>query len=113
MPFPIPDSPFPAPATPDATIDLGRAERCGFPEVVYGPGKRPETVAEIFAVQQAHGQACLATRVDAEQAAAVRSRFPQAIWNDLARTIRLESPGGQEPPAGLVAVLTAGTTDRP
>ncbi|HEX6986269.1 MAG TPA: nickel pincer cofactor biosynthesis protein LarB [Planctomycetaceae bacterium] len=98
--------------TPDATIDLARADRCGFPEVVYGPGKRPETVAEIFAVQQSHGQACLATRVDAEQVEAVRNRFPQAIANDVARTVRLAAPGRHEPPTGFVAVLTAGTTDR-
>ncbi|MGC1273066.1 MAG: nickel pincer cofactor biosynthesis protein LarB [Planctomycetaceae bacterium] len=80
--------------TSDATIDLARADRCGFPEVVYGPGKRPETVAEIFAVQQSHGQACLATRVDADQTEAVRNRFPQAIANEIARTIRLPAPVG-------------------
>jgi len=143
--------------TPEATIDLARAERCGFPEVVYGPGKRAETIAEIFAVQQAHGQACLATRLDAEQIAFVHARFPQAIVNEVARTIRLPAPEpaarvagpkpegrGPEPAAsegeassgapslrghrraplgpathaeestaGFVAVLTAGTTDRP
>jgi NCAIR mutase (PurE)-related protein len=99
--------------TSDATIDLGRADRCGYPEVVYGPGKRPETVAEIFAVQQRHGQACLATRLDAEQVEAVRNHFPEAIANDVAHTVRLAAPGGQEKPAGFVAVLTAGTTDRP
>jgi NCAIR mutase (PurE)-related protein len=122
-------------ATSDATIDLARADRCGFPEVVYGPGKPSEAIAEIFDVQQSHGQACLATRVDAEQIAAVRRRFPQAIVNEAARTVRLAAPvRGQvereestatvddplnprpstlNPQTGFVAVLTAGTTDRP
>ena len=108
--------------TSEATIDLARAERCGFPEVVYGPGKRPETIAEIFAVQQAHGQACLATRLDAEQIAFVHSKFPHAVVNEVARTIRLPAPQGSPPLRGgpsasetrttFVAVLTAGTTDR-
>ena len=105
--------------TRDATIDLARADRCGFPEVVYGPGKPPEAIAEIFAVQQSHGQACLATRVDSEQIAAVRHRFPHAIVNDVGRTVRLPpppKPGEARSPVatnGFVAVLTAGTTDRP
>lgn len=98
--------------TSEATIDLGRAERCGFPEVVYGPGKRPETIAEIFGVQQKHAQASLATRLDTEQIAFVHGRFPQAIVNEVARTIRLDVPGRNDEPAGVVAVLTAGTTDR-
>jgi pyridinium-3,5-biscarboxylic acid mononucleotide synthase len=99
--------------TSDATIDLARADRCGFPEVVYGPGKRPEAIAEIFAVQQNHGQACLATRLDAEQIAFVHARFPHAIVSEVARTIRLPAPKGDSSTHGFVAVLTAGTTDRP
>ncbi len=108
--------------TRDATIDLARVDRCGFPEVVYGPGKSPETIVEIFTVQQSHAQACLATRLDAEQVEAVRQRFPQAIVNEIARTVRLPAPPkkGEAPPVqgvgqriGFVAVLTAGTTDRP
>lgn len=99
--------------THDATIDLGRADRCGFPEVVYGPGKTPESIAEIFAVQQDHGQACLATRVEPAQIEAVLTRFSNAIVNSIGRTVRLESPKGSGPSSGFVAVLTAGTTDRP
>jgi NCAIR mutase (PurE)-related protein len=100
-------------STGDATIDLARADRCGFPEVVYGPGKRPESIAEIFEAQQAHGQPCLATRVDRFQVEAVQARFPNVIVNEMARTIRLLSPKGTPVPSGKVAVLTAGTTDLP
>lgn len=100
-------------STGDATIDLARADRCGFPEVVYGPGKRPQSIAEIFATQQAYGQACLATRIDAAQATAVLNRFPEAIVNEVARTVRLLPPKGAVIPSGFVAVITAGTTDLP
>ena len=41
----MPDSHF----TGDATIDLARADRCGFPEVVYGPGKRPDSIVTYAA----------------------------------------------------------------
>ena len=115
-------------STAEAAVDLARADRCGFPEVVYGPGKSAAAVVEIFAVQQQHGQACLATRVDELQTAAVRERFPAAIVNAIARTVRLPAPAQPapeqlgdtaqqddtaQPTAGRVAVLTAGTTDRP
>jgi len=99
--------------TGDATVDLARAARCGFPEVVYGPGKRPETIVEIFAAQQQHGQACLATRIDRAQVDAVCARFPAAVANEIARTVRLPPPQGADVPTGKVAVLTAGTTDLP
>lgn len=99
--------------THDATIDLARAHRCGFPEVVYGPGKAPESLAEIFAIQQSHGQPCFATRVEPPQIEAVLARFPNAIVNKIGRTVRLPSPAGTPSPTGFVAVITAGTTDLP
>ena len=55
-----------------AAVDLDRAARCGFPEVVYGQGKSSELVTEIFRRQHLAGQRAFATRVSAEQAEAVR-----------------------------------------
>jgi NCAIR mutase (PurE)-related protein len=98
--------------TADACIDLDRVSRCGFPEVVYADGKTAESVAAIFEQQQAAGQACLATRVSAKQAQHLISKFPEAIYSAIARTIRIDSQ--TEPPAsGHVFVVSAGTTDRP
>lgn len=103
-----------ADGSPDEiTIDLDRAKRCGYPEVVYGPGKSPETIARIFELQQAAGQACLATRLDADQIIHLTERFPNLVVNELGRTARLAAPNADEPPRGFVAVITAGTTDRP
>lgn len=98
--------------TPDATVDLNRQDRCGFPEVVYGPGKTPEAIVEIFRVLSGHGQDCLATRMNAEQAAAILAVFPFARHNPVARTVTLDvavKPALQ----GKVVVVTAGTSDRP
>ena len=99
-------------STDDACVDLGRQSRCGFPEVVYGPGKSPKAIVQVFEKLTAAGQACLATRVNEEQTSAVVEAFPAAVANRTARTIRLASPANA-PAAGRVAVVSAGTSDRP
>ncbi|HEV8000345.1 MAG TPA: nickel pincer cofactor biosynthesis protein LarB [Planctomycetaceae bacterium] len=96
----------------DAHVDLDRRRRCGFPEVVYAEGKTADAVVAIFEAQARHGERGLATRVSPEQAAAVLTRFPEALHNPIARTIRLPPPTAT-PPVGSVYVITAGTSDRP
>jgi NCAIR mutase (PurE)-related protein len=98
--------------TVDASVDVDRQTRCGFPEVVFAQGKSVESVVEIFAALAARGQDCLATRVSPEQAAALLARFPHAIHNSVARTVRMTMPP-ESTQAGMVAVITAGTSDRP
>ncbi|MEX0701260.1 MAG: nickel pincer cofactor biosynthesis protein LarB [Planctomycetales bacterium] len=100
--------------TPEAAIDLDRRRRCGFPEVVYCEGKTPQAVVEIFALQCEHGETPFGTRASPEQAAVLLERFPNAIHNRLARTVRL--PGradGLREQVGRAPVITAGTSDRP
>lgn len=96
-------------------LDLDRTRRCGYPEVVYGPGKTPATIIEAFRTLLAHGQSCLATRVSPEQAAHVLDALPQAIYNVAARTIRIVAPSADasNQRRGSVAVITAGTSDLP
>ncbi len=97
---------------PGAVIDLARETRCGFPEVVYGPGKPPELVVRIFARLLEAGQSCLATRLSAEQTTALREAYPAAVLNEVAATARIDSPHAS-PLAGRVTVVTAGSADRP
>jgi hypothetical protein len=108
--------------TGDAHVDLDRARRCGFPEVVFCEGKTSEAVVAIFEAQRAHGEPCFGTRMTPEQVDAVRRRFPQAVHNPVARTVRVgdvaKANGGRrkaEDANGVarVAVITAGTSDRP
>lgn len=97
-----------------AAIDLDRADRCGFPEVVFAEGKPAELVVDIFRRLDAAGQSAFATRVNGEQAVAVQSAFPKAQHNPVARTLRL--PQGELPEAQNaidVAVVTAGSCDAP
>jgi NCAIR mutase (PurE)-related protein len=108
-----------------ATLDLDRRQRCGFPEVVYGPGKPTATLIEIFSALLARGENVLATRIDPSKAADLLANFPQARYNEVARTMRIdglarraESSNSQlstlnPQPAPYVAVITAGTGDLP
>lgn len=100
--------------TGSANVDLARAHRCGFPEVVYAPGKTTEALEKIFQALLDAGTEVLATRVTPEQAAAMQACFPTANYNVLGRTLRI-SPENHQPstPQGRIAVITAGTSDLP
>ena len=98
-------------ATADALVDLDRVRRCGFPEVVFGPGKTPDAVLAVFRAQRQAGQNSLATRVTSEQAGLVCEALTNARHNVVARTITLVHSAVEV--RGRVAVVTAGTSDRP
>ncbi|HEY5314642.1 MAG TPA: 1-(5-phosphoribosyl)-5-amino-4-imidazole-carboxylate carboxylase, partial [Pirellulales bacterium] len=100
----------------EAQVDLDRRRRCGFPEVVYGPGKTVGALEKIFHALLASGAPVLATRISPEQAAALEPMFPAGRYHPLARTFRisLASAGdAPRPDQGHVAVVTAGTSDLP
>ncbi|WP_243439813.1 nickel pincer cofactor biosynthesis protein LarB [Fundidesulfovibrio soli] len=92
-------------------IDLHRALRNGFPEVIYGEGKTPQQVGEIFQRMGEHANV-LATRVSPEMAEHVRAVCPEARYNPLGRTLTLVR-GEIHYKEGEVAIVTAGTSDLP
>jgi NCAIR mutase (PurE)-related protein len=94
-----------------ATVDHERARRCGFPEVVFCQGKRPADAAAIAAEILTRADRVLLTRADAEHAAAVRERLPQAEYHERARCLTVAPADRRE--QGLVAVVCAGTADLP
>jgi NCAIR mutase (PurE)-related protein len=91
-------------------LDLDRARRCGFPEVVYGEGK---TVAEVVSaagrIAQAHGRV-LVTRAAPEALAALAAALPAGTARLRSRTFALGEPA---PTHGPVALISAGTADEP
>ncbi|MCX5653353.1 MAG: nickel pincer cofactor biosynthesis protein LarB [Planctomycetota bacterium] len=96
-----------------AKLDHHRSIRCGFPEVIFCQGKTTEQVVAIITRMTDHGHAVLATRAAPEVYEAVRARHPEAIYHSAARAIVLV--GRQRCPRleGLVAVVSAGTSDQP
>ena len=101
-----------------ATLDTHRGMRQGVSEVVYGAGKTAQQIAKIMAaLRDAGQQRILATRVDAEKAAAVADAARDDIAAELEyfETARIFRVGGapEADGSGYVMVACAGTSDLP
>ncbi|HAU31077.1 MAG: 1-(5-phosphoribosyl)-5-amino-4-imidazole-carboxylate (AIR) carboxylase [Desulfotomaculum sp. 46_296] len=95
-----------------ARIDNHRGIRCGFPEVIFCEGKRPEQAAEIFNQMVNSNQTVLGTRANYRIFAAVKSLCPGVQYYKIARCIVYGMP--EEPLYPLpVLVMSAGTADLP
>lgn len=95
-----------------ATLDLQRAVRRGFPEVIYGAGKTPNQVAAIVSRLRAAGQTALVTRVGPEVYAAVVAVVPEAEYHQTARAISVRAGRRARGRPGIT-VISAGTSDLP
>jgi NCAIR mutase (PurE)-related protein len=104
----------------EAQLDLDRARRCGFPEVVFAQGKSVAAMEKIFQALLENGMDVLATRISPEQAAELGPKFPTASHNPVGRTFRIPVAAdvvpkrkGEPAVSGQVTVVTAGTSDLP
>jgi NCAIR mutase (PurE)-related protein len=95
-----------------ARLDVDRVRRRGFPEVIFSPGKTIPQLINIVTSLAAAGQDVFATRVSAEQAAAVCEAVANARYHEEARAITVDVMPRREP-VGLVVVAAAGTSDLP
>jgi NCAIR mutase (PurE)-related protein len=95
-----------------AKIDHHRALRAGMPEVVFGEGKTPAQLAQIFSRLAQHEGNVLATRASKEQFAAVKKKVGRAEYRVLARAIVLQREQ-KKYGKGVIAVVSAGTSDIP
>jgi NCAIR mutase (PurE)-related protein len=102
-----------------ATVDLDRHRRCGFPEVVFGPGKTADQLCKIVGSLVEHGEEVLVTRISPEQATELTAAFPQGRHNSVGRTFRVakkkaaKSCTDRSTQVPWVAVISAGTSDQP
>jgi hypothetical protein len=88
-----------------AHVDRDRSRRCGFPEVIYCPGKKPEQIRKIA---KAIGEPLLATRADVAAFEAIRS-VAEATYHETARCVTVGRAKGR----GRVLIVCAGTSDIP
>src|SRR5512142_840168 len=65
-----------------AKVDHHRTLRVGMPEVIFGQGKAPRHLAEIFARLAERGNNVLATRADTEQYEAVKAAVNGAEYHE-------------------------------
>ncbi|MCH2203334.1 MAG: nickel pincer cofactor biosynthesis protein LarB [Fuerstiella sp.] len=96
-----------------ADVDLDRAARCGFPEVIYGEGKPAALIVEILHRQDEVSQHGFVTRVDPESAKEICAAFPDAAYNAVAKTIISHGYPPADKTAGSTAVVSAGSCDAP
>jgi NCAIR mutase (PurE)-related protein len=100
-----------------AKVDHHRQIRCGFPEVIYCPGKTDEQIVEIFRLLAKKDNNVLATRAephvfDAIQKNDALKKLDRLRYESAARMVILERTKA-EPSGDYIAVVTAGTSDMP
>ncbi len=93
-----------------AKVDLHRAKRKGFPEVVFCQGKTKEQVLAIAAKICKANEIVLLTRVTPEVGRALKRKFPKGKYHPDARIFHT---GKALPKVGLISVLSGGTADIP
>jgi len=99
---------------PFASIDHLRPATQGHQEVILCQGKTPEQVVAIAERLDAAAGSFLATRTEVAQRAALAARFPNALVNELGRTVYLPPTPEPEPTGrGTILIVTAGTSDLP
>ena len=97
-----------------AHVDHHRSLRTGYPEVIFCQGKSTEQILSIAERLAEHGTFVLATRTAPEAIRTLVRRFPHAQCDEVARTVLIRPPDNPVPEAkGLIAVVTAGTSDLP
>jgi len=92
-------------------IDHHRSLRNGFPEIIYGAGKTPQQVVEIFTAMMSRGNV-LVTRASDDTAVAVQKISPEIEFNPLSKTLTYKY-APIEYNHGKIAIVTAGTSDLP
>jgi hypothetical protein len=98
-----------------ACLDLGRSVRCGMPEVILAEGKDANQLAEIAIRHADVSGRCVVTRVNLEQVAQVQklceARGISLEHREMARVLILKKCAMPKPTGGIVAIITAGTSD--
>ena len=95
-----------------AKVDHHRAIRKGFPEVVFGLEKTPEQVGMLAATLLERSDRLLVTKTTLQAYRAVCEAAPDAVFDEMSRTITVNRNDSREPMPGVV-VASAGTSDLP
>lgn len=97
-----------------ARIDHHRQIRCGFPEIIFCPGKTTEQIVEIFCNLAEKGGNVLASRAEEQvfKALAETKKVPKARYEKTAKAIVLDQKQF-EPCGASIPIITAGTADIP
>ena len=96
-----------------ANIDQHRNLRTGRAEVIFGQGKTPGQTARIAARMKETNSRILITRTDDETYQEVLKAVPEAVFDSCSRIITIGKMPAYDEQKGIIAVVTAGTSDIP
>ena len=96
-----------------ATIDHHRSLRRGFPEVIYGPGKKAEEIVKISEKMTGKGENVLITRLTYKKARIVKEHFPTSDYYPGPKALTIMVSPIKKRGKGKILVVSAGTSDRP
>jgi pyridinium-3,5-biscarboxylic acid mononucleotide synthase len=96
-----------------AKIDHHRALRTGFPEVIWGPGKTPEQIAQIMESMRSRAHTIMATRIEPTVAEWIQAMLPEVKYFDRARICAIVDEQQLPKRVGTIGILSAGTADLP
>ncbi|HDM67122.1 MAG TPA: nickel pincer cofactor biosynthesis protein LarB [Thermoplasmatales archaeon] len=94
-----------------AKVDTHRTIRKGFPETIFCVGKTIEQILGILEKLLQHNNNILLTKANREIYEAVKKHYPDAEYNEVAKTIVFERKKIE--PIGRILIVTAGTSDIP
>lgn len=98
-----------------ATLDLGRTERCGIPEVILAEGKDPDHLILIAEEYSRRAGRCVITRLDTMTASLLRDAAERLSidceYNAAGRVMVLAGCKQREKSGGIIGIITAGTSD--
>jgi hypothetical protein len=94
-----------------AKIDHHRTLRTGFPEVIWGPGKTPDQIAQIMEAMRLRNPVVMATRIEPDVYAKLQEKVPGIQYYPTARICAL-APSTLTPRySGIIGLISAGTAD--
>jgi pyridinium-3,5-biscarboxylic acid mononucleotide synthase len=96
-----------------AKVDDEREFRQGFPEVIYGAGKTPEQIVQIFMHLVNKGKTVLATRVAGDAAEKVCREVEGAVYDSAGKTLLYIPEDYELKTEKKIGVICAGTSDIP
>ncbi|MEL7661006.1 nickel pincer cofactor biosynthesis protein LarB [Acetobacterium wieringae] len=94
-----------------AKLDTHRKVRSGFAEVIFCSGKADSYLLSIFKKLYEEDGEVMGTRANPQQYEMIKATFPEVVYDEISRIIKIEKPGKQR--VGKIAVCSAGTADIP
>lgn len=94
-----------------AKLDTHRKMRSGFAEVIFCSGKADAHLLNIFGKLYEEDGELMGTRATSHQYEMIKAAYPEVVYDEISRIIKIEKPGKQR--VGKIAVCSAGTADIP